>query len=255
MDKYLKQKLSSLAEKYETSDFIQYDPSLFMHKYSNPLDQETAAFISSILAFGKRELFMKKLQYLFGLASNSPYSWIKEKKYQKDLPYTDVKFYRFYSYIDIQTTFNALSSILNQDNSLSNYFNKRYMSVTEPTPLSLVQLFIDAFPNCKCIPQTSSSACKRINMFLRWMVRTNSPVDLGIWTWYSPKNLLIPLDIHVLQESVTLGLLSKTASNKLPSANSKACILLTNQMKDIWPEDPCKADFALFGLGINKGKE
>ena len=64
MDKYLKQKLSSLAEKYETSDFIQSDPSLFMHKYSNPLDQETAAFISSILAFGKRELFMKKLQYL-----------------------------------------------------------------------------------------------------------------------------------------------------------------------------------------------
>ena len=83
----------------------------------------------------------------------------------------------------------------------------------------------------------------------------NSPVDLGIWTWYSPKNLLIPLDIHVLQESVALGLLSKTASNKLPSANSKACILLTNQMKDIWPEDPCKADFALFGLGVNKGKE
>ena len=92
-------------------------------------------------------------------------------------------------------------------------------------------------------------------MFLRWMVRQNSPVDVGLWRWYSPADLLIPLDTHVIRQSVELGLLSATSTKgKSPSVASSAANArkLTEVLAQIWPEDPCKGDFALFGLGIDK---
>lgn len=83
-------------------------------------------------------------------------------------------------------------------------------------------------------------------MFLRWMVRTGSPVDLGLWKWYPAADLLIPLDVHVMQEAQKLGLLPKNAT-----ASRKTALLLTKQMEQIFPGDPCRADYALFGLGVN----
>jgi uncharacterized protein (TIGR02757 family) len=83
-------------------------------------------------------------------------------------------------------------------------------------------------------------------MFLRWMVRQNSPVDLGIWTWFDSKDLIIPLDTHVIQQSVKYGLIEKNAASSL-----KTALLITEQLKLIWPNDPCKGDFALFGEGVN----
>ena len=83
-------------------------------------------------------------------------------------------------------------------------------------------------------------------MFLRWMVRRDSPVDLGIWTWYSPADLIIPMDVHVIQESIKLGLLPPKSTGTLKNA-----VLLTNALKQIWPDAPCKGDFALFGIGID----
>ena len=83
-------------------------------------------------------------------------------------------------------------------------------------------------------------------MFLRWMVRRNSPVDLGLWTWFNPADLLIPLDVHVMQQAVNLGLLPENST-----ASRKTAILLTKELSQVFPNDPCRADFALFGLGIN----
>ena len=84
-------------------------------------------------------------------------------------------------------------------------------------------------------------------MFLRWMVRTSSPVDLGLWTWYSPSDLLIPLDTHVLQESVKLGLIPEGSAG-----TSKTARKLTDMLKQVWPDDPARGDFALFGLGFDQ---
>ena len=96
------------------------------------------------------------------------------------------------------------------------------------------------------IPKDASSACKRICMFLRWMVRDSSPVDLGLWNFLDKRTLIIPLDTHVLQEACDLGLLQ----NK--TATMSAALKLTAKLRDIFPEDPIKGDFALFGYGINK---
>ena len=103
-----------------------------------------------------------------------------------------------------------------------------------------------AFSGCHVVPQGKTSAAKRLCMFLRWMVRRDSPVDTGLWSWAQPKDLLIPLDTHVLQESVKMGLLPEKAG-----ATLKTALTLTSELKEIWPDDPCKGDFALFGLGVD----
>lgn len=111
---------------------------------------------------------------------------------------------------------------------------------------ALLQVIADAFPQCRAVPQKSASANKRTNMFLRWMVRTNSPVDAGLWTWFSPADLLIPLDTHVLRQAKKFGLISERSA-----ATEKTARELTDALKRIWPDDPCRGDFALFGAGIS----
>jgi len=110
---------------------------------------------------------------------------------------------------------------------------------------ALLHVIADAFPQCRAVPQKSASANKRTNMFLRWMVRTNSPVDAGLWTWFSPADLLVPLDTHVLRQAKKLGLISERSA-----ATEKTARELTEALKQIWPDDPCRGDFALFGLGV-----
>ena len=103
----------------------------------------------------------------------------------------------------------------------------------------------ESFPKSAIVPKGKNSANKRSYLFLRWMVRKNSPVDLGLWDWYPQEKLLIPLDTHVLQESVSLGLLP-SGSN----ASRKTARLLTEKLSAVFPGDPVKGDFALFGLGV-----
>ena len=111
---------------------------------------------------------------------------------------------------------------------------------------ALLRVIADAFPQCRAVPQKSVSANKRTNMFLRWMVRTNSPVDAGLWTWFSPADLLIPLDTHVLRQAKNFGLISERSA-----ATEKTARELTDVLKQIWPDDPCRGDFALFGPGVS----
>lgn len=86
-------------------------------------------------------------------------------------------------------------------------------------------------------------------MFLRWMVRQNSPVDLGLWKWADPAELLIPLDVHVMQEAAALGLIPSNST-----ASRKTAQLLTSQLNQVFPGDPCRGDFALFGLGVDNSQ-
>ena len=96
------------------------------------------------------------------------------------------------------------------------------------------------------VPESTTSACKRLCMFLRWMVRTDSPVDLGLWSdFIDRRTLLMPLDTHVLQQAQRLGLI------KSSTASMSACRRLTARLAQIFPDDPLRADFALFGYGVN----
>ena len=266
ISKELKEKLRSLADRYEVASFVDEDPSQFLRWYrpengrGTVADVEAAAFIAAMLAFGNRKQFIPKVRGILETSDRSLGSvtaWLKAGAYCGDFPHGDAKFYRFYSYDDMQIFFGELAAILKEAGSLGEYFRLRasegiwHTAQNEPCfeldfPL-LHEIISSSFPKSAIVPKGRNSANKRIHMFLRWMVRRDSAVDLGLWTWADPAGLLIPLDVHVMQEAIGLGLLQEGAA-----ASRKTAELLTTAMKEVFPGDPCRGDFALFGLGVDK---
>ena len=324
--------LVALADKYETASFMDGDPSQFLRRYSQPRDQELAAFVVSQLSFGQREQFIAKLDAMFDAADDwaratdgnpvtkncgkpktrateivratktegdtdncgnpktagaaksackpktggaSFADWLATGGYKKFFPKSQKKFYRFFSYADMAELCSRLAQIVEEHGSLGAAVRARYGLAnncgnakngdatknegaaplglatasgiaTVPQELRLVAALISLFPGVKCVSQNPKGACKKLHMFLRWMVRRGSPVDLGLWDWASAADLLIPLDTHVLQESARLGLIAPNAA-----ASAKTAIDLTQKMAQVFPGDPARADYALFGLGVD----
>ncbi|MBO4404991.1 MAG: TIGR02757 family protein [Treponema sp.] len=251
MDKKLIQKIRSLADKYETPFFLEKDPSLFMHRYSDINNQELSAFIAANLAFGRRDQILKHVDFIHEKAGKNLYDWILNGDYRKVFDSSESSFYRMYSFNAMRLFFDSLRKILKQSGSLGEHFKELYLNNGGKNDVHLCNIIASCFPKeCVLIPYTKTSACKKLNMFLRWMVRDNSPVDLGLWKWFSKKDLLIPMDTHVLQTAADFNLIEKTSSGKIPGATIKMARTLTQKMKEVFPEDPCRADFALFGLGV-----
>ena len=250
MDENLKQRLVELAQKYEVHDFILQDPSQFLFWYDdfpelkNPRNVECAAFVAAMLSFGNRKQFIPKIREILNLSLNEGgiANWCLNGA--NNFPIGTKKFYRFYSYDDLHVLFDEIAGIIKKSGSLGEYFRKIYQN-DDKTPLH--RIISQSFPKSSIVPKGKNSANKRINMFLRWMVRQNSPVDLGIWTWANPKDLIIPLDVHVMQQAVKLGLLPENASANLKTAQN-----LTEKLAEVFPSDPVYADFALFGLGVSE---
>lgn len=276
MNEALKVKLRSLADCYEVSSFCDEDPSQFLRWYQpvagrgTVADVEVASFIAAMLAFGNRKQFIPKIRQILETSDRSLGSvteWLKAGAYKKDFPSGPAKFYRFYSYDDMQTFFGELADILKKAGSLGEFFRTKMEEGgdTGGSPVRegserprsglkrggdfplLYEIISQAFPESAIVPKGRTSANKRIHMFLRWMVRRNSPVDLGFWDWANPASLLIPLDVHVMQEAAKLGLIPEGAT-----ASRKTAELLTSALAEVFPGDPCRGDFALFGLGVDK---
>ncbi len=240
----MKQKLDELCQKYETKDFIINDPIQFPHKYKTKEDIEISAFISSLFAFGRREQFILKLEYIFSLF-NSPYELILDYKKHDFSNFL----YRFIKSPDLIEVFKILNKLYVQDkSSLQELFasEKRFENVTNyfysnsACSNSTGFCFMFAKPENK-------SALKRLNMFLRWMVR-DGVVDFGLWDNIKKSDLLIPLDTHVARISREFGLLKRKQND------FGAVIELSEKLKEYDEFDPVKYDFALFGLGIERNK-
>ena len=290
------ERLRVLADKYEKASFMDADPSQFLRRYSQPRDQELAAFVVSQLSFGQREQFIAKLNAMFAAADESACKpktrgasfadWLTSGGYKKFFQKSQKKFYRFFSYADMAALCGRLAQIVEECGSLGAAVRARYGQeivckpktaggaryglaknsgntknegatksegataplglTTVPPELRLVSVLISLFPGVKCVSQNPKGACKKLHMFLRWMVRRGSTVDLGLWNWANPADLLIPLDTHVLQESARLGLIAPNAA-----ASAKTAIDLTQKMAAAFPGDPARADYALFGLGVD----
>lgn len=268
----LKERLIALADKYEAADFSMGDPSCVLGRYQDVHDTECAAFLMAVLSFGRRDQFLPRALQLLDMGGDHPAQWIATGQWQADFaPDSTVeKFYRFYSYDDIKDVLRTLQGILQEYGSLGEAVRERggfgtpiatqsslnhqpvvgcFLSrsdrkciETTPDPALVIS---DLFPHCRAVSHGAASAHKRTRMFLRWMVRRGSPVDLGLWTWLNSADLIIPLDTHVLQTAISLGLLDATAR-----ADGKTATELTSVLAQVWPDDPCRGDFALFGLGV-----
>lgn len=245
MDNDVKNKLLEYADRYETPDFIVGDPSWFMHQVEGDTNREATAFVASALSYGSRAQFMPKIQQLLDWADGDMDRWVRSGHFAERLRENDDNcFYRLYNCRTMNAFLRAYSGLLDQFGTLG-----RYVENSASTGLEAVQVITDWFAGhgggC-VVPHDASSACKRVCMFLRWMVRDNSPVDLGLWSRFiDRRSLIMPLDTHVLQQSCRLGLLnSKTAS-------MGAARKLTAALAEVFPDDPLRGDFALFGYGVN----
>lgn len=240
--------LIQLAEKYETIDFIPADPSWFMHQVKGDLNQEVTAFIASSLSYGSRKQFFPKIQFILDCANGDVYNWVKDRTFEKDIPDSSQCYYRLYTYHLMNKFLHALADMINQHGSIKNFMIDNNVKDGISAVIAITSFFANKGIET-IIPKNTASACKRVCMFLRWMVRNNSPVDLGLWSdIIDRRTLIMPMDTHVIQEAVKLGLMNKASSSM------SAAIKLSNKMRDIFPEDPLKGDFALFGYGVDENK-
>ena len=245
-----KSELDSLVEKYETTDFIIDDPVQFPHLFKERKDIELAGFIASLFAYGNRKLFISKLKEFFLIAQNEPCNFIKNGDFSIIL---DKGFnYRFSKPFEITELLKILSELYNTSDGLMELFEygysqgKMFEAVTDyfyaRADKKTGQGFYHLLPNPR-----KSGAMKRMNMFLRWMIR-KSDVDIGCWRFMPKSELLIPLDVHVARLSREMGLLERKSNDM------KAVIELTDTLKQFDPDDPVKYDFAIFGKGVSENR-
>lgn len=260
----LKEELDRLSALYETKDFIKEDPVQFIHTLKNNRenfkDLEITSFLAALFAFGKREMFIKKLFSLFNLMEMRPYDFVVnfEPNSPNNAGLGDFN-YRFIKPCDLITFFCALKRLYTVDKmTLEELFARGYAE--NKTVQASLQGVCDYFytktngllgnpnsPGYKFMLSNpiNKGAMKRMNMFLRWMVRKNSSVDLGVWDFTPPSELLIPLDVHVGNISRSIGLLTRKQND------FRSVLELTSKLKEFDPIDPIKYDFALFGYGVN----
>jgi len=248
MKQELKDLLIAYAEQYETAAFIDGDPSWFMHQVKGADNQEAMAFISSCLSYGSRKQFMQKIQLILDWSGGETYNWVRSGAFEKHIASGDKRcFYRLYTHDTMNQFLRAYQKLIVEHGSLGEYVRKNSHDC-----LSAIEAICRYFSGegiSVVIPKDTQSACKRVCMFLRWMVRYDSPVDLGLWKdFIDRRSLIIPMDTHVLQQSVRLGLLSSKTATMTTARR------LSDALSEIFPDDPTKGDFALFGYGVNTQK-
>ena len=244
----IKRQLQEYADRYEVADFIIGDPSYFMHQVSGVENQETTAFVAQALSYGSRKQFMPKIESLLQASGGDMYNWIKSGKFNSVIKANNhTCFYRLYTNADMNAFLTSCRLLLNEHGSIGNYVRQNAQTGFEA--IDCLCRFFAKHGSGGIIPKDTTSCCKRIAMFLRWMVRTGSPVDLGLWTFISPSTLIMPLDTHVLTEAQSLSLISSR------TASMSAAKRLTATLAEVFSDDPLKADFALFGYGVTKQME
>lgn len=244
MDEKTKEKLRKLAKKYNEISFIKDDPIQFPHRFVKKQDIEISAFLTAWICYGRREIIVKKGEWLHEQMGESPYGWIMKEQYLslgKQHAGKRDTFYRFYTFDDLKGLCARLRKIYLGYDSMEEAF------LAVPSETDPLQKLQEMFAGIRGIPEvTSNSACKRLALFLRWMVRCDGIVDLGLWSHSIKSNeLVIPLDTHVYQVSQELNLTTRK------TANMNAAKEITEHLKKIFPEDPCLGDFALFGNDIS----
>ena len=217
MKEEVRQILVETADRCECAAFIEGDPVQFPHRYTDRRDIEVSAFIAD--------------------AAGGPYRYVTTDAWRNQDAVGCL--YRFYKWEDFSMLCARMADVYSRMESLEDLFIPG-----EPLEKGVLNLCRE-FEGVNGIPVPgSSSANKRLYMFLRWMVRKGSPVDFGIWTRVTPAQLLVPVDTHVYATAKALGLTSRS------SADLKTSIEITGQMVQIWPDDPARGDFALYGSQV-----
>ncbi len=248
--KDLKKLLDSKYYQYNQPEFISTDPVSIPHRFTKKEDIEIAAFLAATISWGYRPNIIKSADKIMKLLNDSPYNFIINAN-EKELKPLQTFVHRTFNGDDLLFFIHSLKNIYQNHNGLHEAFYTGYRK-NKSIKESIIY-FRKIFFECEHLHRSEkhisnpekNSACKRINLFLRWMVRNDSRgVDFGIWNNIPPSALFCPLDLHSGNVSRKIGLLTRKQSDW------KAVEELTANLRKFDHNDPVKYDFALFGLGI-----
>jgi uncharacterized protein (TIGR02757 family) len=250
----LKEFLDLKVLQYNSPEFIDTDPIQIPHRFTTKEDIEIIAFLVASIAWGNRKSIINSGNKIAGLLGNSPYDFVLNHT-PTDLCQLDNFVHRTFNGTDLKFFVTSLKNIYTHHNGLEHVFQANVNNESlQPAIHEFKKLFFGIPHPARTVKHVSdplkNSAAKRINMFLRWMVRQdNSGVDFGNWKTISPALLSCPLDVHSGNVARSLGLLSRKQND------AKALLELDTALRTLDPNDPVKYDFALFGLGVFEGFE
>ncbi len=250
--KKLKIFLDSKVDFYNQPSFIQQDPICIPHMFSTKQDIEIAGFFASIFAWGNRTTIINKSKELLQLMNNAPYQFILNHS-KNDLKKLLHFKHRTFNNTDLLYFIEFLQLHYSKNQSLEIAFTQQMNKKDKNVENGLIG-FYNYFFSLPFVPDRTrkhiaspekNSSCKRLNMYLRWMVRNdNKGVDFGIWKNIQPHQLIIPIDVHVARVAKKFNLLLQNKTDW------QTAVALTDYLKTLNKTDPVKYDFALFSLGV-----
>ncbi|MEQ8712585.1 MAG: TIGR02757 family protein [Cyclobacteriaceae bacterium] len=244
--------LDEQVELFNQPGFIKDDPISIPHQYSKRQDIEITGFWAAVLAWGQRVTIINKCQELFGMMDNDPYQFIMHHEESDLKPFTAFK-HRTFNATDTLYFIHRLKHFYQQHESLEEAFIIGLGEDDEDMEVGLVNFHHQFFDLPEAPLRTRKhiatperkSACKRLNMYLRWMVRQDDKgVDFGLWKKIKPSQLVCPCDLHVDRVARRFNLITRKGTDW------QTALELTSNLKKYDPKDPVKYDFALFGLGV-----
>lgn len=242
--------LDEQAHRINSPAFISSDPVQFPRRFSKLQDIEITALLSAIIAWGKRTMICRNAERLLSLMDYDPYAYVMDEGYEDIDP--EMNLHRTFFARHFQYFLRGLRQIYMRNESLDSFAKSIHADDCELPAWELVRQMqhvmceTNGGEYCsQCLPTNlEQTALKRINMALRWLVRDDGIVDLGVWHSISKKNLYIPLDVHVGNTARDLALVTRKANDR------KAVVELTSVLRTLRPDDPVYYDFALFGIGV-----
>lgn len=248
--------LEKLYKRYNRRELISPDPLQFLYRYSDPADIEITAFLASALAYGRVQQIEKSLDNLLGRMGDSPSEFVINFDKDKGRTLKDFK-HRFTTGDDISDLLTLLRTIISRCGSIEQYFALGY-NPGDSNIIPALSKFCNSLLDIHAtgpkgqptrglkyllVSPAGGSACKRLNLFLRWMVRDDD-VDAGLWKSIDKAKLIVPIDVHMGRLCKILGLYDRK------TVSLSAAAEITESFAEIEPADPVKYDFALSRIGI-----
>ncbi len=241
--------LETEAHRINNPSFIELDPVQFPRRFESLPDIEIASLLCSSIAWGNRKMICRDCDRMLALMGHDPHRYVMERAYE-ELP--DGNIHRTFFAANLRHFLRGLHRIYSRYDTLDAFAAHHRVADHEFPAWRLVELINHELAeanggrgDCRCLPlNLRTTALKRVNMALRWLVRRDGIVDMGVWRSLTPDRLYIPLDVHVGNTARQLGLITRRANDRTTVTD------LTSKLRFLRPDDPVIYDYALFGIGI-----
>jgi uncharacterized protein (TIGR02757 family) len=251
-DNDLRDLLNAEAKRINSPAFINADPVQFPRRFSSLPDIEIAALLSATIAWGNRKMICANCNKMLALMDNQPFAYLMDKGYEELPP--DMNIHRTFFAKNFRYFLRGLHQVYSAHGSLLEFARHKEIASSQAPSWALVEALNAVLreanggaTDSRCFPlNLRTTALKRVNMALRWLVRDDGIVDMGVWrSLLTPAQLFIPLDVHVGDVARQLGLLTRKADDR------RSVEQLTEALRRFNPSDPVIYDYALFGIGMN----